>query len=353
MLLLSLIASMIGAVYTRTTVFSSLVLAVRLLIVAATLYELMRVFPILKILRALVIAMGIFVLVAAVSGAGSLASGRLSGGIPPLSPNEMTGLCGIVIVAVAWRNIEHLGRRWDVLVILGLVGIIWLTGSRTGFVALVVALAVLFLQGRKLSLGFVLAMLAAVPVLYYLLAGTSLVSHYANRGGSQNVTSLNQRTVAWTAALHLHTGFWDTWFGNGLSMVKIPVTAQFRTEQILDSSWVSALVQSGIIGVILLVLWILVALVAALRSVRHYRLLASALLAFVVSRSVLESGLIAATPIFLIFYLVSSRQLGTIDRRAVDLRTVDTRDAARRDPAGREASRRNALTTVENARIRH
>jgi hypothetical protein len=188
------------------------------------------------------------------------------------------------------------------------MGLIWLTGSRTGLIALVVALLILFVQGRRLPVGVVLAMLAALPVLFYLVFGTSVVSNYLGRGGSTNVTSLNNRTVAWSAALHLHKAFWDTWFGNGLSLVKIPVTADYRTDQILDSSWMSALVQGGIVGVALLTLWILAALKACLRSPRSYRLLATALLGFVVSRSVLESGLIGATPIYLIFLIVSIRQ---------------------------------------------
>lgn len=310
LLVLSLAVSLLGAAYTQTTLFSSLVLMVRLLVVAATLYELTRAFPTAQILRTLALGMGAFAVLAAVTGAGSLASGRLSGGIPPLSPNEMTGLCGVAVIGLVWRNIERVGRRWDLVAILGLVAIIWLTGSRTGLVALVVALVVLLLQARRLQVGVVLAVLGLVPVLYYVVAGTSLVSHYLNRGGTQNVTSLNQRTVAWSAALHLHNGFWETWFGNGLSMVQIPVTAQFRSEQILDSSWLSALVQSGILGVALLGLWLLVSVSTALRSPRHDRILALALLSFVVFRSVLESGLMAATPIFLIFFLVSARQVG-------------------------------------------
>jgi O-antigen ligase/polysaccharide polymerase Wzy-like membrane protein len=312
---LILIASMFGAAYTQTTLTSSLVLCVRQVILAVTVYQLLRAFPVLQVLRALVIAMAVTVAVSAITGIGSLASGRLSGGIPPLNPNEMTGLCGVVILALAWRNMEHLGRRWDLPIILVMTGLIWASGSRTGLLALVIALAVLFLQARRLPAGVVMALLAAVPLLFYLAAGTNLISNYLNRGGSQNVTSLNQRTVAWSAALHLHTAFWDTWFGNGLSMVKIPVTAQFRTEQILDSSWMSALVQSGVVGVVLLGLWILSALSVAIRSPRHYRLLATALLGFVVSRSILESGLIGATPVFLIFFLVSIRQGNPVESR--------------------------------------
>jgi hypothetical protein len=110
--------------------------------------------------------------------------------------------------------------------------------------------------------------------------------------------------VAWSAAFHLHHGFWNTWFGSGLSTVRIPVIAQYREDQILDSSWISALVQGGKLGIGLLAVLVLYGAVAAMRSRPGYRVLATALFAFVVARSFLETGLLDSSPEFMIFLLI-------------------------------------------------
>jgi hypothetical protein len=142
-------------------------------------------------------------------------------------------------------------------------------------------------------------------VLVYIAFGTGVLARFLGRGGEANLTTLNNRSVAWEAALNLHQGFWNIWFGNGLSQASIPVVAKFRDQQILDSSWISALVQGGVLGVIALALWVLYGSWVAARSPRPFRLYATATMTFIGLRTFLESGLPGATPAFLLFFVIS------------------------------------------------
>jgi hypothetical protein len=186
-----------------------------------------------------------------------------------------------------------------------LLAIIWLTESRTGLIAVVLAFVIMLVQVRRMSPPVLICTLVTVPLIVYV-AASGLMSSFIGRGGASNISTLSERTVAWKAALHLHTQFWDVWFGGGLSTKVIPVVAQYRTSQILDSSWISALVQAGLVGITLLGLLAAFAMVSAALTRRPERLLWTGLLVFLLARSYLESGLIDATPAFIMFFAVST-----------------------------------------------
>ena len=303
---LFLITSMFGALSTGTSVSASAVDAVRMMLIAATVFLLLRARPLMAVLTALIGWMAVIALVGTVTGIGTLASGRLEGGIPPLSPNDLTELCGIVVIALIWRTLTRSGSRADLGWVILFGAIILATGSRTGLIALVIALVVVMVQSRRMPVSVVVVALGGLGGAATVVLGTNFVSHYLDRGGSANVSTLSSRTVAWSAALHLHHGFWAVWFGNGLSRVQIPVIAQYRTEQILDSSWISALVQTGCIGLGLFALWAAYAIVVSFRAHRTFRMLSTGLMTFVLLRSFLESGLAGASPVFLIFFVLSA-----------------------------------------------
>ena len=303
---LMLLTSLFGAKYTALTLSASIIDVIRLTILATAVFELVRAYPIYAVARAIFGWMLVVALVAAVTGIGTYATkSRLEGGIPPLVANGLTELCGLVLIPVLWRAIRGVSRRWEFGLIAVLIMIVWFSGSRTGLLAIVLAVVVLFAQARRLPVGVVVVSLLALPAVVYLMFATSVLSKFLNRGGSANIDTLSSRTVAWSAALHLHHGFWEVAFGNGLSRVQIPVVIQYRNTQILDSSWVSALVQSGVVGLVLLALWIGFVIRAARRAPRNYRMAALAILVFIVFRSFLESGLVGATPSFLVFVLIS------------------------------------------------
>ena len=302
------------------TGFASFVVAARVAILAATMICLLQAYAADRVFEALVKVMaatavlGIVTSFAPGLGAYSgpsgglvanLTNGRLAGGIPPLLPNELAFLAGVVVLALVWRVVEDTATHWDWVAIAAFLGVVWLTGSRAGLVALTAAVVLMLLQARRVTTSMFVGLFALIPAAVYLLFATSTVSSVFERGGQQNVTTLSSRTIAWDAALQFNTSAWQQWFGGGLAMKQISVSGQYWTQQVLDSSWISALVQGGLLGLALVALWIATIIVASLRCERHWRPLWLGVMLFLVSRSFLESGLFDATPAFLLLMMVS------------------------------------------------
>ena len=287
---------------------SAAILAVRVLMVAAAAYLLMRTYSPDVLLRSLFAAMAVVGGLAVVTGALALGStgGRLEGGIPPLAANEIALLCGAPALALIWRNLAHRGRRLDLLMIIGLLGTVWASESRTGLAALMVAVMIMVLQARLMRPALVGIVVAAAGAAVYVLLTTDLLASYFGRSDQGSVATLNSRTIAWTAALDLPQTAWAWWMGGGLALKRIPVQGQYWNEQGLDSSWVSAWVQGGLICVLLLLIWAISALVAGWRTPQPYRMLITGILLFQIIRSFLESGLIDATPSFFLFMIITT-----------------------------------------------
>jgi hypothetical protein len=283
----------------------SAVVAVRVLMLLASLALLLSAFGVRAVVHAVGYTMGGVGMLAAVTGAGTLASGRLSGGVPPLAPNEIAFLTGVVILLTILRLIEGMAARWELGMAVGLAGIVWLTGSRTTLATLVLAVGVMVVQARRFSVPAFIAMVLAVPAAAFGMVMTSAVSDLLLRGGDQNVTTLASRTIAWQAALSMDTSEWQRWFGGGLTLKHIPVSGQYWATQLLDSSWISALVQGGLLGLALTAAWVLVTLGASVGAPRPWRPLWTGLFVFVVLRSLLESGMFDASTSFIVFALVS------------------------------------------------
>lgn len=243
--------------------------------------------------------------VAIFTGLGSISSGRLQGGLPPLTPNELAFLCGLPLLLVVRRILEGRAAGADWPRVFALLTVVWLTGSRTGAVAIVVAVLVMILQARRLTIPVFVGLVLSVPAMAFLALGTSVVTDMLTRGGDANVATLSSRTIAWDAALNMHVSGWQHWFGGGLDMKRIPVSGQYWNSQILDSSWISALVQGGYIGIFLVFIWSIFVVFASLRSPKSWRPLWTGLLIFVLGRSALESGLFDATPAYAIFLVAS------------------------------------------------
>ena len=225
--------------------------------------------------------------------------------MPPLTPNELALLCGVGLIFVLWRCFDGRGRWFDLAIVALLVAIVWATGSRTGLAVLLVSVLIMLVQVRRLPLGVFAGIAVAIPVAFYGIASTTLISDFLGRGGTRGIATLSSRTIAWQAAVDLPQTAWQQLFGGGLSLKRIPVPARWWSEQGLDSSWISGLVQVGIVGVILLLLWTLVTGYRAARGPAPDRLLWTGLLSYVVARGLLESGLFDATPAFLVFFLIA------------------------------------------------
>ncbi len=305
-----LAGSFFGAWYTRTTLSASLVDIARDAVIALTVQQFLRAYSTEQVLQVLVSWMAVVALIAAATGDAKAGAARghlthrLGGGIPQLQPNELAGLCAVVVVALVWRLLTGNGRWWDLPMLAVQLVIIWQTNSRTALLAAVLGIVFMVFQLRRVPVPAALSVLAAVGALFYVIAGTSAVSKYFERGGSSNISTLSSRTVAWSSAFHLHTVFWNIWFGSGLSQLQVPVSVKYRVVQVLDSSWVSALVQTGYVGLAVLGILAIRAFVVSFGRPAPFRILATGMTMFVVVRSILETGLISASPMYLVFLVL-------------------------------------------------
>ena len=292
--------------------------AVRVAVLGATVHLLLRAAPGVQVVTSLAVACGAVAAVAAVTGLPTLAEGRLAGGIPALSPNELSLLAGVVVLVLAWRTV--LGRAgWaDALAGAASLGVIWLTESRTGLLMVLVGVAVMARYLRRPRVGLVVGGLVLGALAVLGAATTGIVAAFADRGGD-GASTLESRFIAWRAAVELPQSAWQELFGGGMALKVIPIKGQWWDEQPLDSSWVSLLVQAGVLGLAVALGWVLWTLRSAARAPRSVRVLFLGLLVFLVGRSTVESGMFDATPAFLLLAALSAlAERGSAERLAAE-----------------------------------
>ena len=297
--------SIIGAIV-NSDGFPSLVLAVRLSLMALALLLLIVSHPWEDVISAIATATLLLAAFGALTGLSSLAeTGRLYGGIPPLNANEIALLVSFPILVLFWKCIESSASHFEYLALPALFGVVWLTGARTTMAALVVAVMLVVATTSRVPQVVATGLAAAIPVVLYITYFTPLVNDFAGRGGTSGITTLNSRTVAWTAAIRYADTLTERLFGSGLALKEIPVSAAYRTEQILDSTWMSALIQAGYLGIGLLLILVFGTLIKAFQLPVPERSLILASTALVVIVSVLESGMFDTSPAFIIFFAMS------------------------------------------------
>ena len=302
-LLLYLGVTVIGAWSTGELVPAA-VIVIRVLVVVAAILVLSRTFEGVTLLGCLVAALGTYALVGAGTGFGSLATGRLEGGLPPLHPNELASICALVLLWCLWRILNGKDTWLHLLAVPVAIGMLIATGSRTPLIAVAAGALLVILYARAMRVRTLVIALVLVPVLWWVLIGTDFVRGLLVRDDPVELTTFSNRTIAWQAALAPKSSPWLTWFGGGLPMKRIEVPGQFWETQILDSSWVSALVQGGYLGLALCALWMLSSMFATANSPRSLRAIQLALLVYLTLRGFLESGLFDASTAFLVFFTV-------------------------------------------------
>lgn len=302
--LVYLSCTVLGA-WAAGSLIPSAIVAIRVLILICAVLALRARFTGQQLVMAMVWAMGTFGLVGAVTGLPSW-DGRLGGGIPPLHPNELALFCGVVTLACLSKVISGHDRLRDLVVALLAVTVLLATQSRTPVGALGVAVLALLVRTTAVRTRTLALFLLAVPVAAGVVLGTGVVTSFLSRDqDASQITTLSNRTIAWRAALGPQATHWARWLGGGLSMKRIPVVGQYWNDQILDSSWISALVQGGVLGIVVCLTWVVSTLVTVGRRSNPGRALQLSLVAFLVLRSFLESGLFDATTAFLMFFTLA------------------------------------------------
>ncbi len=303
-LLAALLGGSVFGALTAGGVAAAGTVAVRVAVVALAVFLLLRSSDPRSVLLALARACGVVAAVATATGLRAGPADRLAGGLPGLSPNELALLAGVVVLVGSWRVLCD-GARWPTgLAVLAGLAVVWATGSRTGLAMLVLGIGVVVVHVRRLPVWAVVGALVTAAAGSVVAVATGVVQDFASRDGD-GVGTLESRMIAWDAARSWAESGWQVAFGGGLSVKVIRVRGQWWTEQPLDSSWVSLLVQAGVLGLVAALAWVLWVGVGARRVAAPERALLTGLLVFLVGRSLLESGLFDATPAFLLFTAVS------------------------------------------------
>ncbi|NEK85479.1 hypothetical protein GCU60_06855 [Blastococcus saxobsidens] len=331
-----LAASVFGAL-THGPLVAGAIIAVRVTIVALTVVLLLRCYTGPQFFAGLAYAAAGIGGVAAVTGSSSLSSGRLAGGFPQLAPNELALLACLVVLYAAWRIAVADGGVPMAGIGAVALGILWATGSRTALLMLGPALVIMALHVRRPRVGLVVSGLVMAALATVAAAATDALAGFLERGGD-GTSTVESRFIAWDAATTWADDAWQLAFGGGMSVKIIPVKGQYWDEQPLDSSWVSLLVQVGLVGLLVAGIWALWAVRGALLAPRESRALFLGVLVFLLGRSVLESGLFDATPDFLAFLAVSLLAEGGSRRRLTEAPRAGSAEPALPDAGARSAA---------------
>lgn len=324
-----LLISVVGGVL-HADGLPAVVLAARLALLAFALVLITVSHPWHAVVSSLSSAMLLLAGFGSLTGLGSLAeTGRLYGGIPPLNANEICLLVSVPVIVLFWKAANGVGSRREFLALGPLLGVIWLTGARTGLTVLAVVLVLLVVLAPRVPVHVVAGIVATVPVALAVTFLTPYVAAFAGRGDLAGVTTLNSRTVAWRAAFDYNDTLSEMLVGSGLALKKIPVTALYRDEQMLDSTWVSAMLQVGYLGTVVLLLFVLATVLRAFRLPGPERLLVAAPALLVSIVSVLESGMFDTAPAFIVFFTMSMLAHRVVDRPEPSETPPGARTAAR------------------------
>ena len=171
----------------------------------------------------------------ATASGGLSATGRLTGALPPLHPNEIAFLAAIPMVYFIWRtaNLDFNALRLAGIIALGII--IVLADSRTTFGSMFVAIALVVIRGSRNAVVKVAIVATMTVALVFLFSFTDVFKSLSDRGGTSPVDTLGSRTIAWDAVLHSAPGTAQMLFGKGLATKKVGVEGQWWTSQILDS----------------------------------------------------------------------------------------------------------------------
>lgn len=293
------LVSLLGA-FAAGNGMATLVLVARVLILMATVLLLLSCVPWDAAVACLLWAMAIVAIVAGATGIGTLASGRLGGGVPEIHPNELAELAAVPLVGLVIVALRRGVRTRHIVAAIVLLTLVVSTGSRSALLAVGIASGIAVLTNGRLERRIIAVLLAVIPVAYAIAAFTGFLDALASRGGTSAASgALDSRFDAWRPVLAWAWDSWEKWIGVGLSVKEIEVDVKWLDTQVLDSSWVSLLAQAGLIGVTLVGVLLLWCIATAMAS-RDRRGVLLPMLVLIVMRSLTESGLVdSATPLIL------------------------------------------------------
>ncbi len=300
---------------------AALVVMIRVLILMITIVLLVAAYGPHCAARSFIQMLAVLALLSTISGVLTF-TGRLGGLLHPNALAFATAAVGIWLFSRVLAGEDHV---WEFFALALCLTIVLFTGSRSSLAAFSVAALAMTFRITALRMRTLLVLALGLPIITYVIAGTDLIRSVFMRGGSGQVATLSNRTIAWDAALNLQRDFWQTWFGQGLAQKKIEVPGQLWDTQLLDSSWISALIQGGNLGAILALSLGLATLFYAAFAPRSQGAVWLGLALMATLTGVLESGLLDGSLLFMVFWVASLGGFdGHLDKTALDPRGCAT-----------------------------
>ncbi|MHA3723938.1 O-antigen ligase family protein [Leucobacter sp. HY1910] len=302
---LVLLISLLGAFQVGNE-SATFVLVVRVCILLATVLLILPCAPWTHVLGCFLSAMGVLAVVAGVTGLGTLSEGRLGGGVPELHPNDLAEVATVPLVGIIVHALRCGVQLRHFVAAAVLLTLVVASGSRSALLGLGLAAAVAVLTTGRLERRIVTVLLVCLPIAYIVTNFTGILGSLASRGGTNAaIGALDSRFDVWRLVLAWRWESWEKWIGIGLSVKEIEVDDKWLDSQVLDSSWVSLLAQTGVVGAAITAIVLIWCIIAALQS-RSRR---SALLPFLillVVRSITESGLVDSATPFILLLIVAT-----------------------------------------------
>jgi hypothetical protein len=263
-------------------------------------------------LVALSVVLGTVLLGILVAPKTALAQGRLEGSLWPYPPTQVAHFAAVLvgIVVLLWLCSLVSGRLALVAVVVG-IPVLLLTHTRTALVAM---LAGIFVGGMSLfraraRVRRLFAGIGVVASIGAIMLSGFLTTWLARGESTQQLTSLSGRTNVWAALLSAPRNEFQVIFGFGLSNLSFNGLA-------IDSNWLAAYLDLGLVGVILTAAMLLFLLVSAyFRPLGPQRAIALFLVTYCLSSSFTETGLSNPSMYFLELALAASLLVPAASRR--------------------------------------
>lgn len=239
-------------------------------------------------LVAMSIVLGTVLLGLVVAPRTAYAGGRLEGALWPYPPTQVAHFAAVTtgLIVLLWLCGLASGRLCLIAVLIG-TPMLLLTHTRTALVAMVAGIFVaglsLFTVRARVRKLFAAASLA-LSVGAITLSG--VVTAWLMRGeNSTELTSLSGRTTVWSALVTTPRDLFETIFGFGMSNLSFNGLA-------IDSNWLGAYLDFGLVGVILCAAMLLFLLFSAyFQPAGPQRAVALFLVTFCLLSSFTETGL--------------------------------------------------------------
>ena len=213
----------------------------------------------------------------------AFASGRLQGTIWPIYPTQLASYgavaAGMVIVLLMGRHVS--GRAALAGVTLG-IGELLLSHTRTALIGLVAGLILAGLSLSNARVRRLFATTAAIAAVGVVLAASAISSWLTRGEGVGGLRTLTGRTNFWTLVLNTPRTPFQEIFGFGITNASVNGLP-------IDSNWLSAYMEEGIFGVVVIALiFVVLYAVILLKASRLARALALFLVTYALIASFTE-----------------------------------------------------------------